>query len=346
MAILFVPMLAAFAVVSAYLLVLAAHNYMVIVQGTASGIDRVEWPDEPIVDWIVPATSFLGLTALILTPAGIFGRALADKLFPDDGALRFLVLAVPLVWLFFPVGLLSSMAGSSRWAVLSPRILMGLLRIAPTMVVFYLVTGVLLACVGALGYLGLVSPQWYVLPLSVLAMSAIWMIHARLVGRLGWLVQQQTPSATKRKPESRQQRPRKRRARSLAAEDPWAVPEEEEPPPARSGSMGYAVVEQQESRPNVPSYVEPPPDPYALTDAIDEPGPALPPKPVVPDERVEREIALRRREPPNPPPASPLWSGVYEFPLYENCRVPLVYLLLWGALPAVMFRLLMALFPS
>ena len=110
--------------------------------------------------------------------------------------------------------------------------------------------------------------------------------------------------------------------------------------------MGYAVVEQEQSRPNVPSYVEPPPDPYALTDAIDEPAPAPPSRPVVPDERVEREIALRRREPPNPPPASLLWSGVFEFPLYENCRMPLVYLWLWGALPGVMFRLLMALFPS
>jgi len=347
MAILFVVTLAALAVVSVYLLVLAAHTYTVIVQGTASGIDRVEWPDEPIFDWIVPAVSFLGLSALILPPAGILGRALADKLYPDDRALRFLVLAVPLVWLFFPVGLLSSMAGSSRWSVLSPRILLGLLRIAPTMVVFYFVTGILLACVGALGYLGLFSPQWYVLPLSVLAMSALWMIHARLLGRLGWLVQQQTQAIKpKRKPESREQRPRKKRARALAAEDPWAVPDEEEAPPARSGSMGYAVVEKQESRPAVPSYVEPPPDPYAVTDAIDEPEPAPRSTPVVPDERVEREIALRRREPPNPPPASPLWSGVYEFPLYENCRMPLVYLLLWGALAAVMFRLLMSVFPS
>jgi hypothetical protein len=346
MAILFVVMLAAWALVSICLLVLAAHTYTVIVQGTAAGIDRVEWPDEVIFDWLPTAAHFLALSAVILTPAGILGRALADRLYPDDRALRFTVLAVPLVWLFFPVGLLSSMSGSSRWAVLSPRILLALLRIAPTMIVFYLVTGVLLACVGALGYMGLVSPQWYVLPLAVLAMAAIWMIHARLVGRLAWLIQQQSQAMKpKRKAGGREQRPRKKRVKSIAAEDPWADPEEDEPPPARSGSMGYTIVEQEESRPAIPSYVEPPPDPYELSAPLDEPEPAPRSTPPVPDERIEREIALRRREPPTPP-ASPLWSGVYEFPLYENCRMPLVYLLLWGALSGVMFRLLMSLFPS
>ena len=64
------------------------------------------------------------------------------------------------------------------------------------------------------------------------------------------------------------------------------------------------------------------------------------------DERVEREIALRTRKPPNPPPASPLWSGVYEFPLYEDCRKPLVYLLIWGALSGAMFRFMMEMLPS
>ena len=342
-AILFVVVLAAWAVVSAYLLVLAARAYTVIVQGTAAGIDRVEWPDEPIFDWIVTAVQFLGVSAIILAPAGILGRALSDRLFPADRALRFLVLAAPLVWLFFPVGLLSSMSSASRWVVLSPRVVLALVRIAPTVVAFYLVTGVLLTGGGALGYLGLVGEPWYVLPLAVVTLSAIWMIHARLVGRLGWLIQRQTRAATKRG--ATRERSRKRRARSLAAEDPWAVPEEAEPPPARSGTMGYAVVEREEPRQTRPSYVEPPPDPYALTDATDEPPPSPPPS-GVPDERVEREIALRRREPPNPPPASPLWSGVYEFPLYENCRMPLVYLVLWGGLSAVMFRALVSLFPS
>jgi hypothetical protein len=342
--ILFVVILAAWAVVSVYLLVIAAHAYTVIVQGTAAGIDRVEWPDEPIFDWIVTAAYFLGLSALILTPAGILGRALADKLFPGDRALRFAVLAVPLVWLFFPVGLLSSMSGASRWAVLSPRIVMGLLRIAPTVFVFYVVTGILLACVGGLGYLGLFSPRWYVLPLSVLAMAALWMIHARLVGRLAWLIQQESKVIPK--PKRGEQRPRKKRVRTPAAEDPWAVPDEEEAPPARSGAMGYAVVEKEEPVPVRPNYLDPPPDPYGVSDPLDEPEPVPHPTPTVSADRLEREVALRRREPPNPPPASPLWSGVYEFPLYENCRKQLAYLLLWGGLSGAMFRMLMELFPS
>jgi hypothetical protein len=343
-AILFVVTLAGWAVVSVYLLALAARAYLVIVQGTADGVDRVEWPDEPIFDWIVTALYFLGLAALILTPAGILGRALAGRLFPEDRALRFVVLVTPLAWLFFPVGLLSSMSGATRWAVLSPRIVVGMFRVAPSAFVFYVVTGVLLACVGGLGYLGLFSPRWYVLPLSVLAMAAIWMVHARLVGRLAWLIRERSRGVVKAR--RAEQRPRKKRARSRAAEDPWAVPDEEEAPPARSGSMGYAAVEAEEPRPARPNYLDPPPNPYTLSDPLDEPEPAARPTPAVSDERLEREIALRRRERPNPPPASPLWSGVYEFPLYEDCRGPLVYLVLFGGVSGAMFRVLLALLGS
>ena len=344
-AILFVVTLAFWAVISIYLLVLAARTYVVIVQGTSAGIDRVEWPDEPIFDWILTALHFLGVSAILIMPAGFLSRALAEKLYPGDQTLRILVLVGPVVWAFFPIGLLSSMSGPSRWVVVSPRIIMGLLRIAPTMLVFYLFTGVLLAAVGWLGYQGLFSPVWYVLPLAVLAMSAIWMIHARLVGRLGWLVQQQRQAIAKpkRKSDDKEQRPHKKR-RSVSAEDPWADQEEEAPPPARSGSMAYKIVEVEESRPVIPSYVEPPPDPYDLSATQDEPNPIPPEASRVPDERVEREIALRRREPPNPPPESPLWSGVYQFPLYENCRKPLVYLLLIGAMSGGLFRVLLRMY--
>ena len=345
-AIAFVLTLAGWVVISTYLLVLAARTYVVVVQGTAAGIDRVEWPDEPVYDWVLPALHFLGLSAIIIMPAGFLSRALAEKFYPDDTTLRILLLAGPVVWLFSPIGILSSMAGSSRWNVLSPRILLALLRITPTMIVFYFVTAILFVCVGALGHAGLVSPHWYVLPLSVLAMSALWMVHARLVGRLAWLIRQRSQPVKPKRKTGDKATPRKKRVKSLAVEDPWADPEEEDAPPARSGSMAYQVVEKEESRPAQPSYVEPTPDPYAMSATIDEEPEPLPRGTApVHDERVEREIALRRREPPTPP-ASPLWSGVYEFPLYENCRKALVYLLLFGAVSGAMFRLLMELYAS
>jgi hypothetical protein len=278
-------------------------------------------------------------------PAGILGRALADRFYPDDRALRLLFLAGPMLWFFFPIAFLSSTSSSSRWVVLSPRILLGLLRIAPTMIVFYAVTAAMGACAGALGYVGLFTPHWYVVFLAVLAMSALWMIHARLVGRLGWLVHEGSKSSPKRKSRDKEMRPRKKRVKSLGAEDPWADPVEEEPPAVRSGPMAYKVVEVEEPPPTRPSYLDPPPDPYVLSDPRDEPEPVPRETHPVSDERVEREIALRRREPPNPPPTSPLWSGVYEFPLYENCQKPLVYLMLWGGLSGVMFRALLMLFP-
>ena len=346
-AIIFVVLLAAWAVVTIYLVTIAARTYFIIVQNTAAGIDRVEWPDEPFYDRLLTGVYFLALAGIMAMPAGLLSRAFAQRFLPHDPALRYFVLAGPLLWLYFPVGLLSSMAASSRWAVLSPRVLVGLLRLAPTMVVFYLVTGLLAAGTGALVFLGLFGRDFYVLPIAAVAMSAAWMIHARLVGRLGWLLfQQQTAGQPKGRAEEGPRR-RMKRAKALPVEDPWADPEEEEPaPPARAGALTYAVVEREEPRPPVPHYVEPPPDPYAVTPTIDEPRPDIPPEPPrVSDEQLEREVALRRRDPPNPPPAFPLWSGVYEFPLYESSRRGLATLVVFGAASGAMFRMLLMRFP-
>jgi len=54
-----------------------------------------------------------------------------------------------------PVGLLSALASSSRWAPVRGVILVRLLRIIPSMVVFYVCTGALLAGSAALWHVAL-----------------------------------------------------------------------------------------------------------------------------------------------------------------------------------------------
>src|SRR5436190_7001563 len=142
--ILFVATLVYTAIVAIYFLAYAAHCFLVVVQDTAAGIDEVAWPDEPISDWVGRAAYLLALVALLLAPAGMLARALRRVWLPEDPALRFLLLAVPGLWLLFPIGLLSAMSSASSWTILRPAILRQFLRLFPTVAGFYLLTGLLL----------------------------------------------------------------------------------------------------------------------------------------------------------------------------------------------------------
>jgi hypothetical protein len=360
-AIFFVLSLVAWTVVAAYTFSYAAHCYLVVTQGTSSGLDRVEWGDEPILDWLYEALYAGGIVLIWLAPAGLLWRGLSRDLLPDDPGLRFLLLAVPGLWLLFPVGLLSSLASSSRWVPLSPRVLGRLLRILPSMVLFYFITGVLFVAASACTYFGLFTPGWYVLPIASVVGSSVLLIHARLVGRIAWLMGQlddkQRPE--KKAPTSSGKRPKPalaragRRKRAISSQDPWAMPEEDvaEQDPSREEPPvpGYKVVEveEKEQLPPRPSYVEPEPDPYALAEPQPEPEPPPLEPSILEREKahIEREIKLRERVPPNPPPAFPLFSGVFNFPGYPTSLKAWLWLILGGLATGTVGRVVISMFP-
>jgi hypothetical protein len=347
--ILFVLSLAGWAIVASFTFAYAAHCYLVVTQATAAGLDRVEWGDEPIIDWLYEAL-YVGFVVLLwVMPAGLLWRGLRNDFLPDDPGLRFLLLAVPGLWLLFPVGLLSSLSSSSRWIPVSPRVVARLLRIFPSLVLFYLLTGLLFAAASTCTYVGVFTPGWYVLPLAAVAGSAVLLVHARLLGRLAWLMGQ---LRDKPRPEKKAVMARNRRSkaarprRGTTAHDPWAVHEEEpydEPPPA----AGYSVVEVEEKPAPLPSYVEPVPDPYALTENANEPAPAPQEAPFLEREKaqIEREVKLRERTPPNPPPALPLFSGVFTFPGYQDSLKAWLWLTCGGMATGGMFRMVLLFSP-
>ena len=137
------------------------------------------------------------------------------------------------------------------------------------------------------------------------------------------------------------------RGKGTESHDPWAAPEEEpleEPPPV----AGYSVVEVEEKPPPRPSYVEPVPDPYTLTEPEPE-STALPPEPTVLEREkahIEREIKLRERIPPNPPPAIPMFSGVFTFPFYETSLKAWLWLTLGGLVTGGIARVVLMLNPA
>src|SRR5829696_2335295 len=119
---LFVPLLAATMVIGTFVFAYASHCFLTVVEQTASGNDEVVWPKDPMYDWLWEAVYMLWLTALWLGPIVLALRAVTAAQAGAESASLVLVAAAVLVWLFFPVTLLSSMSGSSRWILLSPQL--------------------------------------------------------------------------------------------------------------------------------------------------------------------------------------------------------------------------------
>src|SRR5207244_4518447 len=113
----------------------------------------------------------------------------------------------------------------------------------------------------------------------------------RLVGRLAWLMAQLDSKPTVSKRKAKRGRKPSRPRRGVEVSDPWAVPEEDDPPP-ETASAGYRVVEhsfEEDARPAAPSDLDNP-DPYAVSGTPDPPATAAPARLALEEHRVQREI--------------------------------------------------------
>jgi hypothetical protein len=217
-----------------YFLCLAAHYYRLTFQDTAVGIDRVEWPSDSFVDWFSGSLALLVQVLLWIMPAGFLARFLAPVWLPEQAPLRFAVLMGLAFWLLFPLGLLLSTASQQASGV-AVRLLLAL----PTLVLFYLLSGVVCLITVALGYGALFADSLLGLLGAIVGLPVALLWHARLVGRLGWLVGREEVSLGKDPKQGEDEleqavsgkvRPRSGKRKRMSRPevlDPWAVPEEE-----------------------------------------------------------------------------------------------------------------------
>src|SRR5207237_4957071 len=73
-ALIFFMLLVGAVIVAAYVLAYAAHVFLVVVDGTATGFRDLDWPDEPYVDWLWKGAYLFWLVALWLVPLVFVGR--------------------------------------------------------------------------------------------------------------------------------------------------------------------------------------------------------------------------------------------------------------------------------
>ena len=127
---------------------------------------------------------------------------------------------VALLWLIFPVTLLSSFTAMSQWVIFRPVILRALLTYSGPLIGFYAITGMLLAVCSGLWYAGILTDYWVCLPVAAVAGAMGFFIYARLLGRIGLIISWYRP------PKRRAAAPD--RADNVQILDPWGLPEEKE----------------------------------------------------------------------------------------------------------------------
>src|SRR5262245_13757090 len=148
-ALVFICLLALTTILGGALFMFAAYCYLHVVQETAAGVDDVHWPHEPYQDKLPRAAYVAALIAVWLAPAGIVLKLSKELAIGGSRLLTFFMVAAAILWLVFPISLLSSTSASSPIMILRPTILRFMARRFRETVTFYAVSALLAA--GAVG---------------------------------------------------------------------------------------------------------------------------------------------------------------------------------------------------
>jgi hypothetical protein len=161
----------------------AAYSLFVALVNTAAGSDEVIWPGEPLQEnlplliyfgWILAVWAVPVYLVLNYAGVGVWPRA---------------IVIVGFLWLVFPVSLLSSLSGTSRWIVFRPVIVQLFVKQGWTALGFYLSTAVLLSICLEIFYLGATGPIPAIGAAGLVGAAGV-LVYGRLLGRVAWLFSQ------------------------------------------------------------------------------------------------------------------------------------------------------------
>lgn len=208
-------------VVSIIVSILVSRFFLVTLVSTASGNDEVEWPDEPMLDWIAKPFYLLWVAGIWLAATMIGLRIARPPVLAEYPMLQFVMFALPGLWLFFPVSMLSSLSASSPWLIFNPGLIKRLVKVTPSVLGFYLLSLALYAVAGGLVYAALLSSVFLLVPVAAAVLAAAVMIYARLLGRLGLVAARVTLAGDWVEDRRQLELPK------AASMDPWEMPAED-----------------------------------------------------------------------------------------------------------------------
>lgn len=187
------------------ILLYASHSFLLVVADTSAGNDEVFWPDEFLTDWIGKPIYLVWLAAIWLVPTWLLLRQAESPGLADYPWLITLIYLV-VFWLFFPISVLSSLSVAMFWVVVHPGYLWQLAKRRRELGYFYAVSGLVLGGCTAL-VVATVFVGWiWLLPVMAPAVAAGWLIYARLLGRLAWVLNPREPPPPKPAPPRRRPR--------------------------------------------------------------------------------------------------------------------------------------------
>jgi hypothetical protein len=326
-----------------------AHIFLTVTVDTAAGSDEIAFPSEPLVDWLWKGFYLAWLAAFWLVPACLLWILARSTSRAPLVGWHAVALVGGLLWLAFPVSLLSSLSAGSRLVVLRAAIIKGLICSPLTAALYYWMSALLWAAVSGLVYQAEFADRFWLIPVAAMAVAAAILVNARLLGRLAWLLSCRTPR-TRKKTAAKVVRRSVRKSKVL---DPWDAPQEEPTPDKSSVPRAAAarkkrkgVYELTDALP-APKKEEPFPMPEGYELAA-EPEPRRPEP--VPPQNAPQSLASQyqpqdeERELPVPP-SLPMLQGVLTFPWYGGTLMRWVVMSLGFALMGVLLLGQIAYFP-
>lgn len=240
-AFIFVPLLAITSIFGLALASYMSHIFLTIVEETGNGIDQpltmkrrsfqsymndgFRWTEDGFADWLIKLF-YLGYLALVwFGPSVLFARMVAPT------PLMSTVITLISFWLFFPLGVTSSLTANSRWAIFNPPVFNLMAHRPGKTVLFYLLSFPCMLVFGFSLWLLLIDVQRLRLMLGVVicpVATISFFMYCRLLGRYSYTLNC-VRGQLYQEPEPEAERPKKRRPKKATTAEPdpttqWSNP--------------------------------------------------------------------------------------------------------------------------
>lgn len=164
----------------------ASMIFTELVVASSEGSDELNhWPSLDMGEWIGPAMTLVFAGVVTMIPGSLANHFMPmgpDGLWFELGA-----------WLTLPWILLSQLEGGAIWCVFSPRLLRTLRWAPGSWLIFYIETALLFLGLGILAVILIWQVGWWGLFLTPPATVFAFLMYARLLGRLAWIIAVATP---------------------------------------------------------------------------------------------------------------------------------------------------------